>query len=263
MIIGIDASRANRAQKTGVEWYSHHLLKKMMEFPISNFSTKGGYASGGQFPIFFVLYADRPLTGDLAVLPRGWSAKVLRWPFGRLWTQVRLSWEMLVHPPDVLFIPSHVAPLIHPKKTVVTVHDICASQFPGSYSRFQRWYTLWSARYAVKHLWKVVVPSEYTKKEVLKLEIRNKKLEEICVIPHGYDTRYREIKDTEEIEEKLKKYNIHKPFILSVGRVEEKKNTLRSIKAFELLKQKKNLQSLIANLQFVLVGQPGHGYEKV
>ena len=35
-------------------------------------------------------------------------------PFRRLWTHVRLSAEMAGRPPDVLFVPAHVLPLIHP-----------------------------------------------------------------------------------------------------------------------------------------------------
>ena len=37
---------------------------------------------------------------------------------------MRLSAEMAVRPPDVLFVPAHVLPLIHPRRSVVTVHDL-------------------------------------------------------------------------------------------------------------------------------------------
>ena len=35
------------------------------------------------------------------------------------WTQLGLSNEMLVSPPDVLFVPSHVLPLVTPTRSVV------------------------------------------------------------------------------------------------------------------------------------------------
>ena len=143
MIIGIDASRANEEQKTGVGWYAWHViqeLKHLTTLPLNHTTTRQ--------PLRVVLYTNKPLMGDLAVLPEGWSEKVLQWFPGRLWTQIRLSFEMLVNPPDVLFIPAHVFPIIHPKKTVMTVHDIAAIKFPESYNWFERWYSVWSAKFA-------------------------------------------------------------------------------------------------------------------
>ena len=78
--------------------------------------------------------------------------------------------KCLVHPPDVLFIPAHVFPIIRPKKTVMMVHDVAAAGFPDSYNWFEQWYTIWSTKYAVKHLWKVItLPGEFTKRELLSL----------------------------------------------------------------------------------------------
>ena len=45
-------------------------------------------------------------------------------PFPRLWTHLRLSAEMLRRPPDVLLVPAHVLPLVHPRRSLVTVHDL-------------------------------------------------------------------------------------------------------------------------------------------
>lgn len=66
---------------------------------------------------------EEPLP-DLQNLGPNFENKVLKWPPKWLWTQVRLSWEMVIHPPDILFIPTHVVPLIHPKNTIPTVHDL-------------------------------------------------------------------------------------------------------------------------------------------
>lgn len=256
MKIGIDASRANSDQKTGVEWYAYFLIQELKMIEIkTKIKTED--------EITFVLYSDKPLKGELARLPEGWSSKVLKWPPNRLWTQIRLSLEMLINPPDVLFIPAHVFPIIHPKKTVMMVHDVAAARFPQSYNWFERWYSLWSAKYAVKKLWRVIVPSQFTKNELQKeTRIQGYKDTRISVVHHGYDTRYRKIEDKIEIEEVLKKYGIEKPFIMTIGRLEEKKNTKRIVEAFNLLKRKNN-QSSIFNLQLLLVGKPGYGYDKV
>ncbi|MEK7065054.1 MAG: hypothetical protein AAB963_01275, partial [Patescibacteria group bacterium] len=154
MLIGIDASRANEIQKTGVGWYAYFLIQEMKHLStlaLEHFSTQGGV---GAKALQFVLYTREPLRGELAKLPENWTVKVLGWAPKRLWTQVRLSWEMLWRAPDVLFVPAHVFPIIHPKKTVMTIHDVAAIKFPKSYGWFERWYSVWSARVALKKLWK-------------------------------------------------------------------------------------------------------------
>ena len=265
MIIGIDASRANREQKTGVEWYTFHLIEEMKRMQNDDFKMQNGES------VRVVLYSPEPLKGQLADLPENWESKVLRWPPGRLWTQLRLSWEMLMHPPDILFIPAHVFPLVHPKKTVMTIHDIAAAQFPAAYDWFERWYSLWSAKQALKKLWKIITPSEFTKNELIKT-LKHKNIKTF-VVPHGYDSRYRKIDDQAAIDNVLTRYHIKKPFILSVGRWEEKKNTTRIIQAFDQIslqlrrfstEPRSQASGLTAySLQLVLVGKPGHGYEKV
>lgn len=244
MVIGIDASRANRKDKTGVEWYAWHVIQELKK---TSFKTKTGET------IQFVLYTDIPLIGALGELPPNWSVKVLHWPFRYLWTQVRLSWEMFRHPPDVLWIPSHVIPLIHPKKTVVTLHDIAALREPASFSRFRRWYTLWSARFARKHAWRIIMPSEFAKREVEMYTLRGT---DITVIPHGYDMRYGEPSLQSSVDAVLSKYNVTQPFFLSVGRLEEKKNTAQIVRAFTMLRDR-------ISAKLVLVGNSGYGFDRI
>lgn len=276
MIIGIDASRANHEQKTGVEWYAFFVIQELKKIlTAGNQSFSGEIEDPSQPPligeeIHVVLYSDEPLKGELAQLPPNWSSKVLRWPPKRLWTQIRLSYEMLVHPPDVLFIPAHVFPLIHPKKTVMTVHDVAALRFPQSYNWFERWYSTWSAKYAVQKLWQVIVPSEFTKTELISLftvlplvgggkEGVSPLDEKISVIPHGFDNKFKEKKSDLEVATVLKKYHVQKPFVLSIGRLEEKKNTVRIIHAFQMWKELYHHD----DFQLVLVGKFGYGGEKV
>ncbi len=245
MLIGIDASRANHNEKTGVEWYAFFLIQELKKI----------VPSGDRV----VLYADAPLRGDLAVLPVNWTEKVLRWPPRRLWTQARLSLEMIFHPPDALFVPAHVAPLIHPKKTVATIHDIAARDFPESYNRFERWYSLWFARYAGEYLWRIITPSVSTKTELVNggyVSGGN-----VYAVHHGNGEKYRPIDDKAIIVAAEQKYGLRAPYILSVGRLEKKKNTVGIIMSFEKIKS--GGTENVKDLQLVLIGKPGFGYEKV
>jgi glycosyltransferase involved in cell wall biosynthesis len=202
------------------------------------------------------LYSEKPLVGELAILPPNWSSKVLSWPPKRFWTQIRLSYEMLVSPPDILFIPVHVFPLIHPQKTVMTVHDVAAIRFPKSYNRFERWYTIWSGKFAARKLWKVIVPSKFTESELEFLT--EEKNTNVHLVYHGFDAKIGEIKSSEEKNEILRKYNITKPFFVTLGRIEEKKNTGGLLRAFALFRK-----IVKQDFQLVLIGKPGYGYARV
>src|SRR5438309_1914825 len=72
-------------------------------------------------------------------------------PLPRLWTHARLSLEMARNKPDLLFVPAHVVPLVHPR-TVVTIHDLGYLRYRLAYQPAAWIYlylsTMWSARVA-------------------------------------------------------------------------------------------------------------------
>src|SRR5437899_297709 len=102
MLVGVDASRITRRQRTGTENYSLHVLRELLAQDQEN---------------AYRLYTSAPLPPGL--LPRNprVSRRLISLP--RLWTHVGLSMEMRAQAPDVLFVPSHVLPLITPSRSVV------------------------------------------------------------------------------------------------------------------------------------------------
>lgn len=253
MIIGIDVSRGNTMYRTGVEEYVFQVLKYVSTQAL-------------RYPdVEFILYTRESLITELvSIVPDYVKVKVLKWLPRLFWTQIRLSWEMLIHPPDILFVPGHVFPIIHPKRTVMTIHDIAARHFPDSYNWFERWYSLWSVRIAVKKLWKIIAISSFTREQISIFAdsgANRQDAQNISVIPLAYDKAYRVIRDEEKINDILRKYNIKKLFFLSVGRLETKKNTVRIIKAFNILKSEHTQK--YKDFQLVLVGGNGHGHKHV
>lgn len=239
--IGIDASRANSTKKTGVEHYAYEIIQHLKQVIPS------------EVEVF--LYSKSSLKCGLENLPDNWESKVLNWRINYLWTQLRLSWEMFTNPPDVLFIPSHVFPILHPK-TVMTVHDIAAERFPESYNFFERFYSTITAKYAVENLHQVIVPSKFTKQELL--SVSSAEDEDIKVIRHGFEIDNDEESTRKEINQVLDKYHIQKPYIFFVGRIEHKKNIRRMIDVFVKLKQEKKYSG-----QFVLAGKGGYGFGQI
>ncbi len=242
MILGIDASRANRDQKTGVEWYAFFLIQELKTIIPSDWEVR--------------LYTDRPLNADLAQLPLNWSQKILKWPPKRLWTQLRLSFEMIQNTPDILFVPAHVQPYVHPKKTVLTVHDVAAKGTPGAYNIFEKWYSLWTAEEALEKLPAVIVPTQAVKTDLLELFTKING-QNIQVVPHGINPIFFIESNSVTNLEILNKYNLQKPFIIAIGRIEHKKNSAGLVKAFGRAVELGYKGSL------VLVGKPGFGYHEV
>lgn len=224
----IDASRYNNTtRKTGVENYSFFLINELTK----------------QNPDQITLISPRKV--DLKV-----AQKVI--PMKRLWTQLRLSWEIFRNRKiDNLFIPSHVMPMIHPRRTIITIHDVAFRRFPDSYSKKSYKYLDWSAKFAVKNAKRILVPSQATKNDLVKFYDCPE--EKISVVPLGIEppTSKPTSKDMKEV---LEKYNLQKHnYFLFIGRIETKKNVHTLLKAFDQLSKEH------PKLKLVLAGKTGVG----
>ncbi len=245
MLVAIDASRAARDQKTGVEWYAYHIIE--------------GLKTALPDHVQVILYTDVPLTGALAKLPPNWRVKILRWPPRRLWTQICLARAVCRDKPDVLFVPAHVLPDCLPAsvRTVTTIHDVAAARFPVAYNWFECWYSLSTTRRALQR-GSVLVPSKFTAQELLEL-FPQVPIGRVTIVPHGLNPEYRVSPLASEIAEAQRVNNIRAPYLISVGRLETKKNTAALINAFSEFKKTEVGKSY----QLVLVGKPGYGYDEV
>lgn len=242
MKIGIDASRANSSQKTGVEWYAFFVIQELKKIIPSEHQVE--------------LYTREPLQGDLANLPSNWQARVLNWPPRRLWTQIRLSWEMWRRSPEVLFSPAHFLPLIYPTRSVITVHDCGGLRFPAGYTWLERVYTRWSLARAMLQA-VILTPSRFSQEEIVYLF--KKEQPRVLAIPNAFDKeKFFPITDAGRLDQVKQKYNLRRPFFLSISRLEEKKNTAGIVRAFEMFRERQG-----GDYDLALLGKPGYGFSKV
>ncbi|MFA6537747.1 MAG: glycosyltransferase family 1 protein [Patescibacteria group bacterium] len=236
MIIGIDASRANKKAKTGVEWYAFHLIEQLKKIDQAN---------------RYFLYTNEKLQAPLAVCPNNFFEKVLKWPLRKFWTLGRLSLEMFFgERPDILFVPAHTLPFRKAKKkTVVTIHDIGFEHFPKLYNWPAKIYHKFSIQIIKKLADKIITVSEFCKNDLI--DVYNLPADKIEVVYNGFDNEKYFVRDSFE---KL----CQDSYVLFIGRIEEKKNMPRLIEAFAEFKKKD-----ATNLKLVLVGLPGFGIQKV
>ncbi len=259
MIIGIDASRAFLKKRTGIEEYSYqvikHLRKELKDEQVVLYVRKK-----------FIIQNVQPKTILPEIdfeLPEHWQVRGLWAP--RFWTQFRLSLEMLVHRPDVLFVPAHTVPLVHPRRTIVTVHGLEYEFCPEAYSLWERWYMRLSIWFSCRWAERIIAVSENTKSDLMRLY--GVAEEKIRVVYEGYNNNFEfrisnfESNQNSEISELniQSKFKIqNSKFLLFIGRIEERKNVGRIIEAFEILKEKHHIPH-----RLVLAGKPGYGYERI
>lgn len=256
MTIGIDASRANLEHRTGTEWYAFHITQHLIR----------------RHPeVRWRLYVREPLRADLAdLVGRSVDVRVLRWR-GPLWSQLRLSLELARHPPDVLFVPAHTIPLVHPRATVTTIHDVGFVRRPDLYDPRPigprwlqvavRWLSLgrWRATEVGYHRWSlaralaaraIITVSEFSADEIA--ACARVPRQRIAVIPHGFDPH--EVVSPPSGPTSAARSGLARPFFLYVGRLEIKKGIDRLAAGYAALCAQR-----AAAPDLVLVGARGYG----
>jgi glycosyltransferase involved in cell wall biosynthesis len=239
MLIGIDASRATAVQRTGTERYSLNLIRALV-------------AAGSEHR--FRLYTNGPAETLRAMAA---NAELRALPFPRLWTHLRLSMEMLAHAPDVLFVPAHVLPLIHPQRSVVTVHDLGYLHYPEAHRAVDRSYLDWSTRWNAQQATAVLADSLATKEELVRAYQINPG--KVRVVYLGRDEAMAPVPAAGRLAEVRLRYGIGERYLLYVGTLQPRKNLGRVIEAFGRLAADPQL----ADMQLVLAGKRGWLYESL
>ncbi len=234
MIIGIEAERANLEHKTGVEHYAKQLILHLAEIDKKN---------------QYILYLRSKPQDWFLSLPRNFKVKVM--PFPIFWTQARLSLEMLVHPPDVLFIPASALPLFHPKRSLVTIHDLAWKYYPETFGAFNRWFLDWSTGFAARKAETVIAVSEATKKDLVKFY--GVKAGKVEVVYHGFDASV--LKD----EGDNLPQGLPEDYVLYLSTLQPRKNPQGLIDAFAQMKK----ADPELKHKLVIVGKPGWKYGEI
>lgn len=234
--IGVDVSPLCRKNYSGTEWYLWNLIISLKKL-----------AAQDQFEWYLYAPKEKPKSLNL---PLNWHWQTLKWPLKYFWLQARLSLEMVLNPPELLFVPANALPFIKAPLNLVNIHDLGFIKLTDAYSITERLIQLWSTRRALKVCPYVLTISEFTKNEIKKYY--HLKGDNIMVAPLAIDKNFWQERELERIEV------LPESYILFVGRICLKKNIIGLIKAFEKIASK-NLD----NIFLYLVGQDGFGKEKI
>jgi glycosyltransferase involved in cell wall biosynthesis len=217
MIIGVDAGSLGVKDdrlKTGIYYYALNIIKSLLSIDKKN---------------TYLLYSFNPIDKEISdKLPT--NAKNIILKPEKYWMIFRVSAEMLINPPDIFLGLSQSMPVIHPKKSFVTVHDLAFERHPfcykKSYQRLSR-----QTRSAVDSAYRIISVSDSTALDLQNYYGVTKN--RIVVIHHGIDKVFYP-KNKREIDRIRKRYHISGKYLLYVGSLKPIKNIPKLIEAFSI-----------------------------
>lgn len=243
MILGIDASRANKREKTGTEYYAFRVLEGLKSVVPPSVTVR--------------LYSPTPLQGQLAILPANWESRVLSWAIPRSWTTLRLSWELLRQPPDALFLPCSGFPAAVSVPVITTIHDVGFDRFPHLYKPIQVWYHRHAVRRALRRAAAIVTISAWTKQELR--DVYGPMSVPITIVPLAADeSRFAASYPSAEMSRVRTTYELSRPYFVFYGRIEEKKNIAGIVAAYQQYRL-----TTMAPADLLLIGPKGKGAKEL
>ncbi len=231
-------------QRTGVDNYLYYLLNNLVEMGKSDEITLIHYKKTSD-PIYehindVLIPKIFPKLTDVLSLPetiKKADVDILHYP---------IHWHNQITP---FFLNRGV-------KKVLTIHDLTPLLFPETHVR--KTVLLWnsSLKLIKNRVDMIIADSQNTKNDCMKyLDIPGEKIK---VVHLAADTRYKPLKNKEELRIELEsKYGLKHPFILSVGTLEKRKNISTLLKAFHKLK------SNGVNHKLVITGGEGWKYHEI
>lgn len=236
MHIGIDASRALRARRTGTENYARRLTEALVA------------AAGDRHR--FRLYVDQDVSATAWPLLAAPTVETVVLRRARLWTHLALGPELARRPPDLFFEPAHVLPLHHPPASVVTVHDLGYEYFPEAHTRFQRLYLRLTTRWHARAAAAILADSAATRDDLVRCYGADPT--KIHIVYPGVDlAHFQPVRDQATLAATRSRYGLPARYLLYVGTLQPRKNLPRLLDAFATVAAEQ------PDVVLVLAGQRG------
>lgn len=226
MRVGIDYTAA-ATQRAGIGRITRELVRALAEIDHQNeylLIHARGTKIGESFPHNFSTLT-LPLSERIATV---------------LWQRVGLPLpiELFTGGLDLFHSPDFVLPPLRHSISLVTIHDLTFLIHPKCADpRLVRYLTSRVPK-AVERANMVLADSQCTKGDLIRL--LGVPIEKIEVVYGGVSSEFTPVTDEVVLARVREKYGIDRPFILSLGRLEPRKNLDRLIEAYWLLRQETN-----------------------
>lgn len=202
------------------------------------------------------------LTRDSPDFPAGSGTELIRTTFDHREGMRRMLFQTFRMGPkyckdSVLLVTDSKAPFFLPKscRLVPLVTDLAVFRMPEVYDRSR--VLLWRLqyKYVCRRADLFMAISEFTKSEMV--EILGIPAEKIFVIPMACSEGMRRVDDEKVLSELRSKYGLPERFVLFVGNNNPRKNLERTIRAFDLMKERTGLPH-----KLVIAGEQGWRFDR-
>jgi glycosyltransferase involved in cell wall biosynthesis len=152
-----------------------------------------------------------------------------------LWMQAVLPLQLSRLGADVCHFTNSVAAWWTPCPSVVTIHDTTLWMFPSYHPRRRLLAMRPVIPRGARHAKAIIAVSSATKRDIVRT--LNVPDEKVHVIYEAAAPHFRPLPRTEALESVRHKYGLPESFILHVGTLEPRKNLVRLLQAFELVRR--------------------------
>ncbi len=234
MRIGADLS-AIQSTKSGVDWYTHHVIREMMD----------QLAPGEEL----FLFSNRETGFEEAADERD-QVTVVRsgFRYQEPWRQFILPLLLRKYAIDVCFFTNFVSAIAAPCPTVLTIHDLSFKLFPKTHSLRN---VLWARSLvpvSTRRSRHIIADSHNTKLDLA--NVMNIDSDKVDVIHLGASPEFNPEPQPDD-EEVLRFFGVKKPYVLFVGTLEPRKNINLLVKGFDRVAKSR------PDIQLVLAGRRG------
>jgi glycosyltransferase involved in cell wall biosynthesis len=230
------------AQRAGVGRYTKSLVEHL-----------GRYQGCDELQLF---YFDFQRKGVQFPVP-GADSRVIQWCPGRI---IQKAWKTIHWPPynwfagvsDVYHFPNFVRPPLTKGKSMVTIHDIAFIRHPQTLEPRNLKYLTAQIEQTVQNSDRIIAVSEFTAREIH--ELLGVPSDRIIAIHEGLPDGFAR-PEKPRIDEARRILKLERPYLLTVGTLEPRKNMAFLVEVFEKLTDFEG--------DLVIAGRYGWKYEPI
>lgn len=241
--IGIDISRSVE-ESTGVGYYAKNLVHALAKVDTEN-----------DYLLYGIFYDCFPKHWKQAPIPKSPNFRLhqknsLSWFVRKRWENGGKHKEKLLGGIDILHSTAFTMPPVSKTNVVVTIPDLSCFIFPQFHTEANYQFVTRNVHQAARRANLIISISETTKKDIKRyLHIPDEKIEVTYLAASDI---FLNPCPPNSIEAMKTRYPITKPYFLSVGSLEPRKNLASALIAFKALLEIKKI-----DYQFVIVGGKG------
>ena len=169
--------------------------------------------------------------------------------YRRIWNLLPVTYQQMFPESDITVCFDYIVPPRIKGKVITTIHDLTYLRYPETMEQRNLKRICQGIGYSIERSDRIIAVSEFTKREICTLlDVPEEKISVIYNAPAELEA------DCGRMEPPV----IHGPYILFVGTIEPRKNLIRLIKAYTMLREKERIPH-----KLVLAGGLGWNHDAI